>query len=824
MTNPSAVYSPNTSKTTARRLAPPITRWAMTLGAYDDEAVATLPAQLDLLRTVADLENPALRLGLSIETVKRPRGDLAGLCWLRCITVGGKPDKQAYQTLEDVASVALIDGYHLSHRPEDMPPHGYWYSILSETRDANALPLKRDWSPLVDLLRKQQHEMRVHMFVSVSRGGTPQPGRSLGSPFSVEVSKLGDPGLPAFFAMATTPSSAEVPLELRLTLESPRPLNPALGLTIGRLILGIGVRLHETNHDSAYEDATPLIGPAEAILRAWHAPYGKIQGRGMLGVPTTDIAIRELPQSLKGRPLGYANFHSARYDENVAVNMTDADRLKHVYVLGKTGSGKTNLLKNLALQDIRAGRGVAVISPHPDLPEYLVRNIGDRAADLTFLDLANHKRPPVINPLTLDIEDEHDYAMAVEEVMDIIIRRSYNQFTGPVFEDTVRMILESVKHLEIEGRKLTPSIPLAIELLRTPRMRKWTATCLRENNPDLADLWDTFGDSLATTIAETSRWTLAKFVDFAPNGALRYLTSGDSTFSIRDIFDQRKILIISLPETGMGSNAVEFVGALVFARLYAAAKRSTSRQTPFFVHVDEFQRFVSFELEALVAEARKFNLGLTFAHQNLKQLEAFSRYEGVASARLAETIFSNVGTLVSMKMSGRDVETMSHELELSTGALRQIAQYQALARCVIDGHETRAFTLRIPLANSDGDASAPTVTRKRMGDLKVNVPVATLADRLELDVNAIRTAARAGGPLQMPSKPKPERRVPSASSESSTIGVRNPITTPVREPLTPKTSSLIDEWLRKRDQTRAQEDVESPPPPSTAPQPNDELF
>jgi hypothetical protein len=173
---------------------------------------------------------------------------------------------------------------------------------------------------------------------------------------------------------------------------------------------------------------------------------------------------------------------------------------------------------------------------------------------------------------------------------------------------------------------------------------------------------------------------------------------------------------VSLPDTVIGGQAVEFLGALIFSRIYRAARDlHYLKKKPLFLHVDEFQRFVTTEIEELVAEARKFSVCLCFAHQNLRQLDAFSVYEGATNTRLSEAIFANVGTMVVMKTSGRDASVFANELDLHERHIHDIGQYEALARCCVNGEEQRAFTVRPPLAEAL-DAPNSKTASKRLRD------------------------------------------------------------------------------------------------------------
>ncbi len=148
--------------------------------------------------------------------------------------------------------------------------------------------------------------------------------------------------------------------------------------------------------------------------------------------------------STSGIELGSARIASPKADRRIAVHLSPASRKHHLYVLGRSGSGKTNLLKNLARQDITDGNGLAVIDPHGDLIDYLVEHVAGREEEVTLLDFGNREYLPVLNPLDLDIRDDFDLTLAVEEFIDLVERQSYHEFYGPRFQDLVRLAIESV--------------------------------------------------------------------------------------------------------------------------------------------------------------------------------------------------------------------------------------------------------------------------------------------------------------------------------------------------------------------------------------------
>lgn len=704
--------------------AVPHTYFSLVLGPFDsDEAAATLPGQLGLLRTFRDMRRNDVALVYRTETVLESDGQLTPFFSILC--VGQKKASLSAieaESLLDYAAVTLLPAWAIQHSQEaPLPDYQCRTQLVPSTGPTTSLPIKPDWAPLVDILRRRQEPLVVDLTCIYNPEPTvPRNRRTINVPLS---NSSGVEATASSFFIAATASSPQIEengsLGIHLTVHSKDAPDEVLVRTVGGLILGLPVHAVPVRRNVIFP-GMPLragvIAPPEEIIRAFHPPYGHMEGRGLSGQRPARLPIRFRNDRTDGAIIGSAMYQGARADSRVPISLSAQDRLRHIYVIGKTGSGKTNLLKNLVREDIVNGRGVAVIDPHGSLVDYALTHVGDRLDEVTLLDFSDAEFLPVVNPLVVDVTGSYERTLAIEELLDIVIRRSFNEFTGPVFEDTVRMLLQSVdtEPLRMLGQ---PSLPVAVDILRSAATRTWLANELESTDPSLAERWNTFNDMMPHNIAENVRWVLAKFSEFGPDGILYPTTGGpDTGLSLSDVFHERKILLVKIPETSVGRRAAEFLGALVFSRLHRAAReRLVSDIDPFYVYVDEFQRFVAVEIEDLVAEARKFNLSLTFAHQNLRQLDAFSRFEGSSSPRLREAIFSNVGNIICMRTSGNDVSAFASELNVSESLIRRIHQYGALARCVVGGSEQDPFTLHVDLAeDSPGNDSIRRVVRERM--------------------------------------------------------------------------------------------------------------
>jgi Helicase HerA, central domain/TraM recognition site of TraD and TraG len=753
------------------------TLFSLEFGPYDStEAVRTLPAQLQFLRTFQDLKRPNLGLVYRL-TTESESDDLSARFLVLCI---GKDEKalspEAATSLRDQLSIAALPAWPLIQGLEPPLPKASWRGRLEPLDGEVPLPTKPSWAPVVDFLRRRASPMTIDLTCLMTPNPPPRSDLHQLSAVIPPVATEYEQEAAEFFQTVGTQrpeASAPHTLNMYLTLHSDQAVDDVFAQAIGRSIWGLPVAVSPVRRNIVFPSPTAgcVSGAPEELIRAMHLPYGRIEGRGLSGQRSLRVPIRFSVPRTEGSVIGHALRQGARRDDTIPIPLDPVDRLKHVYVLGKTGAGKTTLLKNLVRGDIESGSGVGVIDPHGDLVDYALCHVGDRIDEVVLLDFSDPEAVPVLNPLLIDVETQRDRDLAIEELLDVIVRRTFNEFTGPVFEDSVRLFLSSVLTETIRNRTV-PSIAAGVEIFREDAGRRWIAKELSATNPILAQEWTTFNAMLGHNVAENVRWILAKFSEFNEENILYSVTGGPTTpLSLEEVFVNRGILLVKLPEAVLGPRAASFIGALVFARLHRAAlSRLTKEVDPFYLHVDEFQRFVSADIEGLVAEARKFNLALTLAHQNLRQLDAFSRYEGAASSRLREALFSNVGTLVCMRTSGADVRPLAEEFGVHDHEVRRINQYEALMRAVVGGAEREPFSLSVPnAADRPGSATTSRAVRRKMIDSGLWSDRKTLQQSVDAGIESLRREW----------KPKPAQAKGSKS----------------RNPRSRKTAGELENWL-----------------------------
>lgn len=380
--------------------------------------------------------------------------------------------------------------------------------------------------------------------------------------------------------------------------------------------------------------------------------------------------------------IGKVNWHN----QNRPFGIKDRDRLNHLYVLGKTGVGKSTLLLNMAISDIVCGNGLAVIDPHGDLATTLLAFIPkERTADVIYFNPSDTDHPVPFNPL-LDIDPEiHHLAVAG---LIATFKRIWLESWGPRLEHVLRFSLFTL--LEY-GRATLLDLPL---LLTSDAFRK---EVLREvHSSALLHFWQSEMARLSPFLkAEVISPILNKLGLFQVNQALR-LTVGQvqQTWQVGEVMNKRKIFIANLSKGTLGEDASSLLGSmLVNAFQLSALSRAVlpeGERVPFYLYVDEAHSFLSYALADILAEARKYGLSLFLTNQYLDQL-----HDKVRSA-----IFGNIGTLIAFGTGAGDARLLAQEFHpvFSQDDLVNLPRHHIYLKLMIDGATSKPFSaLTLPL-------------------------------------------------------------------------------------------------------------------------------
>jgi len=374
--------------------------------------------------------------------------------------------------------------------------------------------------------------------------------------------------------------------------------------------------------------------------------------------------------------IGQVDFRS----NNHTFGIRDEDRFAHVYIIGKTGTGKSTLLESMALQDIARGNGVALIDPHGDLVERVARQVAtSRQADLIYLNTADPKQPYGYNPLRHVREDR--IALAASGILEVL-KKMWPEAWGVRMEHILRNILMAL--LEQPAATLQD----VLRIISDKDFRKEITRSVR--NATVRDFLEkeyerfTFGYRVDGT-APIQNKVGAFLADPLLN---RILTQPKHDLHIRRVMDEGKVLLVNLAKGRIGEDSSSLLGGLLVTTIglaaYSRADAPPVKRRGFFVYVDEFQSFTTLAVANMFAELRKYRVGFTVAHQYLHQLEPDVRH----------AVLGNAGTIISFRVGAEDAPYLEREFvgEFEQIDLIQLPNHRVYLKLMIDEMPSKPFS------------------------------------------------------------------------------------------------------------------------------------
>ncbi|OIP59305.1 MAG: hypothetical protein AUK19_02225 [Candidatus Moranbacteria bacterium CG2_30_45_14] len=368
-----------------------------------------------------------------------------------------------------------------------------------------------------------------------------------------------------------------------------------------------------------------------------------------------------------------------RNQEKVFGIKTD-DRRRHMYVIGKTGMGKTNLLENLAIQDIQKGHGIAFIDPHGDTAEKLIRAIpSNRINDVIYLNPSDQEFPIAFNVMEkVDPEYRHLVASGLVGVFKKIWADSW----GPRLEYILRNAILAL--LEYPGSTLLGVTRILVDKSYRARVVE------KITDPVVRSFWvDEFSQWNDRVLQEVISPIQNKVGQFLSSSLIRNIVGQTvSSFNIREAMDSRKILIINLSKGRIGEDNGALLGAMLITKIQLAAMGRVDipeeERKDFYLYVDEFQNFATESFANILSEARKYRLNLILANQYVTQIDETVR----------DAIFGNAGSLVSFRVGAMDAEFLEKEFEpvFMMNDIVNLPKYQIYLKLMIDGIAGDAFS------------------------------------------------------------------------------------------------------------------------------------
>ena len=423
---------------------------------------------------------------------------------------------------------------------------------------------------------------------------------------------------------------------------------------------------------------------AEEAATLWHPPV-----RGSTPARLDVASFRQLePPSILPVPeserdlavLGRVVYRERRE----RFGLREDDRFRHLLLIGKTGMGKSTVLGNLLLSDIRAGRGVCLIDPHGDLADSITAAMPKRRRqDLCCFDAGNVSSPPAFNPLECRGASSQQRALTASAVL-ACFRKVFELDQAPRLEHILRNSLLAL----VEADDAT--LPDIQRLLTDGQFRK--SITRRLENPGVRQFWEIeFAGWTDRYRQEALPAVLNKLGPFLSNPLLYGIVSQQkSMFSFRKVMDEGKLLIINLSKGRMGEDASALLGSFLVSSLQLAAMSRAdtpeASRRPFFAYVDEFQNFATESFATMLSESRKYRLALTLACQYLDQMKEATR----------AAVFGNIGTLLSFQIGATDAEAIAEQFggSVEPADLLQLPKFHACIRLLVDGLPSRGFTMQ----------------------------------------------------------------------------------------------------------------------------------
>ena len=395
------------------------------------------------------------------------------------------------------------------------------------------------------------------------------------------------------------------------------------------------------------------------------------------------------------------------------------DRRKHVYAIGKTGMGKTTMLQNMIISDINAGHGVAIVDPHGDIAEDILDFIPPhRLNDVVYFNPADLDFPIAFNvfqrePYTEGIEHEHVSLIASGLVS--VFQKLYGESWGPRLEYILRNTILALLEYP-EATLLGVLRMLSDEGYRTEVVSKI-------NDPVIKAYWEnefaSYNDKLRVDAISPIQNKVGQFLS---SPIIRNIVGqAKSSFDLRDIMDNKKILIMSLSKGKIGEDNARLLGSLMTTKIQLAAMSRAyvkeEERNDFYLYVDEFQNFATESFANILSEARKYRLNLTLAHQYIEQVPEEVR----------DAVFGNMGTLIVFRVGALDAEYLEKEFdpEFLLTDLVNLPSHHIYLKLMIDGLASRGFsgvTLpRLDQYRFNGREKAIKISRERYGNPREEV-------------------------------------------------------------------------------------------------------
>jgi hypothetical protein len=479
--------------------------------------------------------------------------------------------------------------------------------------------------------------------------------------------------------------------------------------------------------------------------------------------------------------LGYNEFRGVKKPIRLSAN----DRRRHTYIIGQTGTGKSVLLENLAFQDMMDGRGFAFVDPHGDSVENLLGKVPkERVEDVIYFNPGDMTNPIGLNMFEFDHPDQKDF----------LVQEAINMLYGLYDPGHTGIVGPRLEHIFRNCALLLMSDPAGGTFIDIPKLlidEDFMKSKLKYvTDQTVLDFWTKeFPNSQRSNESgEVISWVVSKFGPFISNDSMRNIIGQTkSGFNLRDIMDNKKILLVNLSKGKMGELNSKLLGIIFVMKFQAAAMGRANmpedQRVDFSLYVDEFQNFATESFESILSEARKYRLNLILGNQFMTQL----------TDKIREAIIGNVGTVISGRIGITDAEILVKKFSPTFDAedLAKMPNYQSVTSVMINNVPSAPFSMSFvpPMGQTNPQLSD---ALKRLSAAKYGKPRSVV----EKDIFTRLGAADAEKKAKAEALKKAQQQRMTGMSSGG--------------PAAAGGSSFLDEWLAKRQQLNATAAPKSP--------------
>ncbi len=499
----------------------------------------------------------------------------------------------------------------------------------------------------------------------------------------------------------------------------------------------------------------------EEVASVFHLPHTNVETPNIVWASTKTAEPPAKLPVLTGDPavdenisaFGMTNFRGINHQ----FGMLRYDRSRHVYIIGQTGAGKSGLLELFTLSDVFHGQGYAIIDPHGDFAINNMRFIpGSRLQDVVYFNPADTQYPLGFNPL--EVTNPSQKTNISSEVIGVL-KRMFGESWGPRLEYILRYTI-----LALLDRPETTMLDIT-RMLTDKKFRKDTLSYCTDTV--VLQFWNVeFASWTEKFQAEAIAPVLNKVGAFTANPVIRNIIGQPkSTFNIRQIMDEGKILVVNLSKGLIGEDNAGILGAFLVTKIQLAAMSRSDipdikDRRPFYLYVDEFQNFATDSFATILSEARKYGLNLTVANQYISQM----------SDTVRDAVFGNVGTMISFRVSADDSPILAKQFEpqFEPNDLLQMHNRNFIINMVINGEKAPAFsakTLNLPPPQDDNTGRIIQHTREVYSRTREDIEK-DISERILPPENL---TVKRPGPAYTPPKSPEQREADRAAKEAEML-------------------------------------------------------